>query len=74
MKGRREQVPFGVPCFKFRQYILGYTTAYKYIDTLYTNWRLQKIETGKKKKREDSKGQRRNGSSLESTKDWIEGE
>lgn len=51
VEGKREQVPFGVPCFKIQQYILGYTTAYKYIDTLYTNWRLQKIETGEKKKK-----------------------
>jgi len=40
----REQVPFGVSCFKIHTYILGYTTAYKYINPLYTNWRTQKIE------------------------------
>jgi len=45
----REQVPFGASCFRIHTYILGDTTAYKYINPLYTIWRAQKIETGKKK-------------------------
>ena len=53
----REQVPFefGVSCFMIHTYILGYTTAHKYIKPII--YQLADTENQGRKKKEGCKGQ-----------------
>lgn len=55
-----DQVSLGVSCFKIHSYILGYTTAYKYIKPII--YQLADTENQDGEKKEDCKGQRWKGS------------